>query len=74
MGEQLVPIEKMNESIRDWKSSVGKVLKVVWLTRRDNPWFGLVWFYDISISVGYLMPNLFYKYIVYIWFLNSFCR
>ena len=25
-------------------------------------WFGLVWFYGISIIVGYLMPNPFYTY------------
>ena len=27
-------------------------------------WFGLVWFYDISTIVGYLMPNPFYTYIL----------
>ena len=26
--------------------------------------FDLVWFYDISIIVGYLMPNLLYTYIL----------
>ena len=26
-------------------------------------WFDLVWFYDKSTIVGYLMPNLFYTYI-----------
>ena len=25
-------------------------------------WFGLVWFYGISIILGYLMPNQFYAY------------
>ena len=27
-------------------------------------WVGLVWFNDISTIVGYLMPNLFYTYIL----------
>ena len=32
--------------------------KETWGTGKQN-WFGLVWFYDISIIVGYLMPNQF---------------
>ena len=35
--------------------------------------FGLVWFFGISILVGYLMPNPSYTYILNIWFLNTFC-
>ena len=34
-------------------------------------WFGLVWFYGISTTVGYLMPNPLYTYILniyMIWF------
>ena len=27
-------------------------------------------FYDISIIVGYLMPNSIYTYVLYIWFVN----
>ena len=27
-------------------------------------WFGLVWFYGISIIIGYLMPNPLYTYIL----------
>ena len=30
--------------------------------------------YSISTPVGYLMLNPLYKYIEYIWFVNSFCR
>ena len=37
-------------------------------------WFVWVWFYGISNTVGYLMPNPFYKYISNIGFLNPFCR
>ena len=31
-------------------------------------WFGLVWFYGISIIVGYLMPNPLYTYILNIYY------
>ena len=34
--------------------------------------FGLIWFYGISTTVGYLMPNPFYTYILNIWFLHTF--
>ena len=34
----------------------------------------LVWFYGISIIVGYLMPNLVFTFILNIWFVNTFCR
>ena len=38
-------------------------------------WFGLVWFYGISIILGYLMPNPFYTYIVLNrGFRDTFCR
>ena len=30
-------------------------------------WFGLVWFYGISTTVGYLMPNLVYSFILHIY-------
>ena len=33
-----------------------------------------VWFYGISIIVGYLMPNPVFKYILDIWFLNTVCK
>ena len=33
-----------------------------------NKWLGLVWFYGISTTVGYLMPNPLYIYIYMIWF------
>ena len=36
--------------------------------------FRLVWFCGISSIVGYIMPNLFYTYVLNIWFLNTFCR
>ena len=35
---------------------------------------GLVWLYGISSIVGYLIPNPIFKYILNIWFANSFCR
>ena len=35
-------------------------------------WFGLVWFYDISTIVGYLMPYPLYTHILniynFVWF------
>ena len=37
-------------------------------------WFGLVWFYSISTIVGYLIPNLFYTYMLSIWFVYRFCK
>ena len=36
--------------------------------------FSLVWFYGISTIVGYLMPNPVFRYILDIWFVNTFCR
>ena len=30
-------------------------------------------FYGISVLVGYLIPNLFYTWILNIWFVNTFC-
>ena len=35
---------------------------------------GLVWFYDISTTKGYLMPNPVFTYISNIWFVNTFYR
>ena len=29
--------------------------------------FGLVWFYGVSIIIGYLRPNSLYTYILNIW-------
>ena len=40
---------------------------------KTSVWFGLVRFYGISTTAGYLMPNSVYSYI-YIWFVNIFCR
>ena len=33
------------------------------LMHKDHYWFGLVWFYDISTIVSYIIPNPFYTYI-----------
>ena len=35
-------------------------------------WFGWVGFYDTSTFLGYLMPNPFYTYILYIYDLLAF--
>ena len=35
-------------------------------------WFSLVGVYGMSTIVGYLMPNLVYTYIKYIWFVNTY--
>ena len=35
---------------------------------KDQVWIGLVAFYNISTSLGYLMPNPHYTYALYIWF------
>ena len=34
----------------------------------------LVWFYDISTTVGYLMPNPVFTHILNKWFVNTFYR
>ena len=36
--------------------------------------FGLIWFYDISTIVSYLMPSPVFICILNIWFVNTFCR
>ena len=35
-------------------------------------WFSLVWFYSISTIVSYLMPNPFYTYTFYIYYMYDF--
>ena len=48
----------------------GEVLKLVLLNQLQ---FDLVWFYGISTSVGYLMPNPLYTHIyIYIYILNIY--
>ena len=40
----------------------------------DRAQFILLWFYGVSSIVGYLMPNTVFRYIITIWFLNTFCK
>ena len=54
-------------SVFEWhKSTHRKMSGSLWYAPRIR--FGLVWFYDISTSVGYLMTNPRYTYILHIWF------
>ena len=41
---------------------------------REKERESLVWFYDISIILGNLRPNLVFTYILNILFVNTFCR
>ena len=44
--------------MESWKMDL-----TTWVQILDD-WFSLVWFYDISTIVGYLMPNPLYAYIL----------
>ena len=57
------------------ESPVTEASKDQWpIDLRLVDWFSLIWFYGISIIVGYLMPNPVFTYILNKWFANTFCR
>ena len=53
-----------------FKQQTGKIAQNTWTSqtkgnlKRDLVWFGLVWFYGISTTVGYLILSPVYTYIL----------